>query len=114
MTLVHLIDVLTALASLSVKVVGFPTQIREGHRALLARRRAGITWQAAAAMCVSYAVWVVHGLAVHDLVEVWGQGFGVLTTAVMLAQAAVCARRASEPAADAPDRAQAPGEVGYP
>jgi hypothetical protein len=35
---------------------------------------------------VSYALWVVHGFQVHDEALVIGQGFGVITTAVIVVQ----------------------------
>lgn len=78
----HIFDVLTALASLGVKFIGFPAQIRAGRQ-----RRPGLVWQLAAGMCASYLLWVVHGVMHHDWVEIISQGAGVITTAVLLVQA---------------------------
>ena len=93
-TFVHLIDLLTGAASLSVKFIGFPSQMRANHAAWRASLPAGLVWKAAAAMCASYALWVIHGLAVHDWVEIASQGFGVVTTGMLTAQAVMCARKA--------------------
>jgi hypothetical protein len=84
MTWIHLIDWATGAASFAVKFIGYPAQLRTGQR-----RRRGVSPAFAATMCISYALWVVHGLAGHDLTEVLSQGTGVLTTGVLLAQALI-------------------------
>jgi lipid-A-disaccharide synthase-like uncharacterized protein len=90
---IHGIDVATGAASLGVKFIGLPSQIRANHTAWRESLPAGLVWKAATAMCLSYLLWVVHGIAHGDPVEIVSQGFGVITTAILAAQAVLCARR---------------------
>ena len=85
--LLHAVDITTGTASFGVKFLGFGGQVRSNHARLRAGGRSGVTAGCAAAMCFSYAMWVVHGIAHGDLVEVVSQGAGVVTTGVFLFQA---------------------------
>jgi hypothetical protein len=67
----------TGAASLGVKFVGFPCQVRKGQT----------NFTFAAAACVSYALWVVHGALTRDWTEVLSQGMGVVTTGILVVQA---------------------------
>jgi hypothetical protein len=81
MTWLHLIDWATAAASIGFKVIGFPSQLRRN----LTQGR-GTTTVFACAMCIPYAMWVVHGVANHDMTEIVSQGLGVLVSASLLAR----------------------------
>src|SRR6266704_3965150 len=84
---VHVIDWLTGIASFGVKFIGYPTQMRRNMWSGRAGAGSSLAPTLAAAFFVSYTLWVIHGLAHHDMVEVVSQGIGVLTTGVLLAQA---------------------------
>jgi hypothetical protein len=90
----HLIDVLTALASLGVKFIGFPQQVQANRRAYQLLLPAGLVTGAAAALMVSYLLWVIHGVYHHDPVEYLSQGMGVVLTGWLTVQAVRCNRRA--------------------
>lgn len=85
MTWIHVIDWSTGTASFGVKFIGFPAQLRH-NRSLHADGQTGTPVLVAAILCVSYALWVVHGAAHHDLTEMISQGVGVLTTGALLVQ----------------------------
>lgn len=78
-----MVTLLTAAFSIGVKVVGMPDQIRSNHRR---KSTSGLSWWFMISSLISYALWVVHGLQVHDEALVIGQGLGVITTAVIVVQ----------------------------
>ena len=88
-----MVDLLTGAASLGVKFVGFPSQMRANHKARRQGLPAGMVQRLAAGMCAAYLLWVVDGLVNHDWTVVVGQGFGVITTGILVAQAVMCERR---------------------
>ncbi|HEY4160557.1 MAG TPA: PQ-loop repeat-containing protein [Candidatus Saccharimonadales bacterium] len=83
MPLDALISVLTTVVSVLVKVVGLPDQIKSNYRR---KSTDGLSAWFVLSAFVSYALWVVHGLLVHDWSLVIGQGLGVLTTGVIVWQ----------------------------
>ena len=88
-----MVYMLTGAASLGVKFVGFPSQMRANHKARRQGLPAGMVQRLAAGMCAAYLLWVVDGLVNHDWTVVVGQGFGVITTGILVAQAVMCERR---------------------
>lgn len=72
-----LIDILALLASLGVKLIGFPAQLRA---------RTGMAWQLSAGMCLSYLIWVVQGSLAGDWTLAASQAVGVVLTAALLMQ----------------------------
>ena len=75
--------VLTTVLSVGVKVVGMPDQIRNNYRR---KSTEGLSSWFLWSTLLSYGLWVVHGLQVHDMSLVIGQSLGVLVTAVIVAQ----------------------------
>jgi hypothetical protein len=65
---------------MGVKFIGFPSQLRRNLT-----EGPGTTSTFVLAMCLSYAMWVLHGIAVHDMTEIVSQGLGVLVSASLLA-----------------------------
>ena len=92
-TFAHLVDLLTGAASLWVKFGGLTDQVRADHAAWREGRPAGIVLKLAISMFTGYLMWVIDGLVNHDWTVVVGQGFGVITTGILLTQTVVCARR---------------------
>jgi uncharacterized protein with PQ loop repeat len=86
MTLAALIAFLAAALSIGVKVIGMPAQIRHNY---LRKSTEGLSNWFLVLTLLSYAVWVLHGLQVHDMSLVVGQGLGVAVTCIILWQAVV-------------------------
>jgi uncharacterized protein with PQ loop repeat len=77
------VAVLTTICSVAVKVVGMPDQIKSNYRR---KSTSGLSRWFMLSTLISYALWVVHGVQVHDMSLVIGQGLGVLVTGVVVAQ----------------------------
>jgi len=83
MNIAALITLLTTLFSIAVKVVGMPDQIRSNYRQ---KSTAGLSSWFMVSTLLSYTLWVVHGIQVHDIALIVGQGLGVLVTGVIVGQ----------------------------
>jgi len=82
-TVVSIVGVLTVMASVFVKLIGLPDQIRKNHRRKSTR---GLSMTFILTSVVAYALWTIYGLLKHDWVVVLGQGAGVITTGAVLYQ----------------------------
>lgn len=89
-----IVDILAMVASLGVKLVGFPAQLRAGRAARTAPPcprcgggGQGMVWQLSAGMCLSYLIWVVQGAMAGDWTLAISQAIGVALTAALLVQA---------------------------
>lgn len=80
---VALVTLLTAIFSVAVKVIGMPDQIKSNYRR---KSTGGLSPWFMISTFVSYDLWVVHGLQVHDMALVIGQGLGALVMAIILSQ----------------------------
>jgi uncharacterized protein with PQ loop repeat len=86
MELTAVVTLLTTVVSVGVKVVGFPDQIKSNFRR---KSTSGLsTWFVMSAF-ISYILWTIHGLQVHDEALIIGQGLGVATTGVIVWQIAI-------------------------
>jgi hypothetical protein len=85
-----IISVLALVSGLLVKVVGFPEQFLKNR----ARRSTdGISRSFIFLGAVSYAFASLQGWTAHDMVVVWNQGAGVLTSAAIIGQIIAYRRR---------------------
>jgi uncharacterized protein with PQ loop repeat len=83
MTFVALTAILTAILSIAVKVIGMPDQIRNNYRR---KSTDGLSNWFLICTLISYVLWVVHGWQVKDMSLVYGQGLGVIVTAIIVWQ----------------------------
>lgn len=70
------LSVMALVASLGVKLVGFPAQLRHGKTSQMM----------SGSMCVSYAIWTCQGALALDWALVWSSAVGVVLCTAMLAQ----------------------------
>lgn len=77
------VAVLTTVLSVGVKVIGMPDQIKANRQR---KSTEGLSWWFMICTLVSYAMWVVHGVLVHDMSLIIGQSLGVLVSAVIVGQ----------------------------
>ena len=90
LTLAAIIGILTVVIGVLVKIVGFPDQFRLN---LKRKSTKGLSTLFYALAFVSYILWTLHGLMQNDWVLVVGQGVGIITTAMIVAQIIVYRKR---------------------
>lgn len=78
-----IIGFLTTALSILVKVVGFPDQIRKNHKR---KSTEGISTSFYILSFLVYVLWTVHGILQKDMVVVFGQGLGIITTGAIVYQ----------------------------
>jgi uncharacterized protein with PQ loop repeat len=83
MDIIAVVAFISTAASVAVKVVGTPDQIRNNHRR---KSTAGLSAWFMVSSLISYALWVVHGVQVHDMALIIGQGLGVIVTGIIVFQ----------------------------
>ena len=82
-TLAGIIGVLTVVIGVLVKIIGFPDQFRLNYRR---KSTKGLSTLFYALALVSYTLWTVHGIMQKDNVLIIGQGLGIITTSMIVAQ----------------------------
>src|SRR5580692_3817224 len=83
MDIVSAVTLLCLALSIGVKVVGMPDQILSNYRR---KSTTGLSGWFIVSTLISYVLWVVHGLQVHDEALVIGQGLGAVVTIVIVVQ----------------------------
>lgn len=83
LTLALAVDILTTIVAILVKVIGLPHQIAKIHKRKSAE---GLSTVFFALAFLSYILWAIHGYIQKDNVLIVGQGFGILTTGIILLQ----------------------------
>lgn len=78
-----LVNILTTIFSVGVKVVGLPDQIKSNYTR---KSTNGLSGRFVMSAFVSYVLWTIHGFFRHDWSLIIGQGLGVLTTGVIVIQ----------------------------
>jgi uncharacterized protein with PQ loop repeat len=78
-----IIAILAAVCSILVKVIGMPIQIKINHQR---KSTDGLSSWFLVLTFISYCLWVAHGLVVHDMALVIGQGLGVIVTGIIVGQ----------------------------
>ncbi|NEV93021.1 hypothetical protein G3567_02525 [Psychroflexus sp. YR1-1] len=78
----QIISILTVISTLSVKLIGVPSQIRKIHKNKSIENISTLHFTLS---FTSYVLWTIHGLQTFDYVIIIGQGVGVITSGVLLA-----------------------------
>jgi uncharacterized protein with PQ loop repeat len=79
--LLQIFSVLTLLASYAIKLIGFPEQIQKIRKAKSAN---GISKTLFITSFVSFILWTIYGYLKNDWVIFYGQGLGVIVSAILL------------------------------
>ena len=82
-TFAGIIAVLTVAFGVLAKVIGFPDQIRKNYQR---KSTEGLSTLMILIGVIGYALWTIHGFIRNDWVLIIGQGLGVVTTGIILAQ----------------------------
>lgn len=89
-TIATIVGFLTTTVAILVKVIGLPDQIKKIHQR---KSTEGISTIFFALAFVSYFLWTIHGIFQKDNVLIIGQGVGMLTTGIILAQILLYSKR---------------------
>jgi MtN3 and saliva related transmembrane protein len=79
--LLGIVGVLTIVATYSVKLIGYPDQIRKVRRLKSVKELSLPLFSLSVA---SYSLWTVYGILKKDWIIVAGQGLGVVITIILL------------------------------
>jgi len=82
-TFAIIIGVLTVVIGILVKVLGFPDQFMKNYKR---KSTAGMSTVFIVLAFISYVLWTLHGVLQGDMVLVIGQGVGIITTGMIVAQ----------------------------
>ena len=82
-TFASIIGILTVGIGILVKAIGFPDQFRLNHKR---KSTKGISTLFYVLAFISYILWTTHGFLENDWVLIAGQGMGILTTGMIVAQ----------------------------
>ena len=82
-TFTAIVGVLTIALGILVKLVGFPDQIRRNYQN---KSTKGLSSAFVVLSFFAYFMWTLHGILIHDMVVVVGQGLGIITTGAILWQ----------------------------
>lgn len=83
LTLAAIIGTLTVVVGILVKVIGFPDQFRINYKRKSTKGLSTIFYILA---FISYMLWTTHGFLQNDWVLIIGQGVGIITTGIIVAQ----------------------------
>ena len=83
LTIASIVGFLTTTVAILVKVIGLPDQIKKIYKR---KSTEGISTVFFLLAFVSYLLWTIHGFFQQDKVLIIGQGAGMITTAIILAQ----------------------------
>ncbi len=90
LTVASIVGFLTTTVAILVKIVGLPDQIKKIYKR---KSTEGISTVFFLLAFVSYFLWTIHGIFQKDNVLIIGQGAGMITTAIILAQIFVYRKR---------------------
>jgi uncharacterized protein with PQ loop repeat len=93
MTFEEIISTLTVISTLSVKLIGFPSQIRKIHKA---GNLKGVSVIYFILVFITYGLWTIHGIVKHDNTIIIGQGIGVIASGLLLIILLLTARKAKK------------------
>lgn len=77
----QIISVLTVIATLSVKIIGVPAQIRKIHQTGSIENISILYFSLSFS---SYVLWTIHGVLEQDYVIIVGQGIGIVSSGTLL------------------------------
>jgi uncharacterized protein with PQ loop repeat len=76
-----IISTLTLVSTLSVKLIGFPSQIQKVRKTGSIE---GVSVLHFSLSFITYSLWTVHGIVKHDNTVIIGQGLGVIAAGILL------------------------------
>ncbi|OGK17437.1 hypothetical protein A2799_03220 [Candidatus Roizmanbacteria bacterium RIFCSPHIGHO2_01_FULL_39_24] len=82
-TFAAIIGALTIAIGIIVKVIGFPDQFRINYKR---KSTKGLSTLFYILAFISYILWTTHGVLQNDPVLIIGQGVGIITTGMIVAQ----------------------------
>lgn len=82
-TFALVIGVLTVVFGILVKLIGFPDQFRLNYKR---KSTYGVSTLFIVLSLIAYMFWTIHGLLRSDWVLILGQGLGIITTGLIIAQ----------------------------
>jgi uncharacterized protein with PQ loop repeat len=82
-TFTAIVGFLTVVLGVLVKLVGFPDQIKRNYQN---KSTTGLSTAFITLSFIAYFMWTLHGILIHDMVVIVGQGLGIITTGVILWQ----------------------------
>lgn len=82
MTFEQLISILTVVTTISVKVIGIPSQIHKIHTT---RSVESISILHFSLGFLAYVLWTIHGTLKMDWTIIIGQSIGIVTSGILLA-----------------------------
>ena len=83
LTIAGIVGILTVIAGVLVKIIGFPAQIKTNYKR---KSTQGLSTIFITLSFFSYFLWTLHGFFQKDFVLIIGQGIGILTTGIILIQ----------------------------
>lgn len=81
MTFEAIISTLTIVSTLSVKLIGFPSQIQKVRKT---GNIEGVSVIYFVLGFITYSLWTIHGMVKQDNTIILGQGMGVIASGVLL------------------------------
>jgi uncharacterized protein with PQ loop repeat len=79
--IIQIFSVLTLIASYAIKLIGFPEQIQKIRKA---KSTNGISNVLFITSFISFVLWTIYGYLKDDWVIIYGQGLGVIVSAILL------------------------------
>jgi len=76
-----LISSLTLISTMSVKLIGFPSQIQKVRKA---GHIEGVSVLHFTLSFITYSLWTIHGIVKKDNTVIVGQGLGVIAAGILL------------------------------
>ena len=83
MHIASIVAVLTIIFGVTVKIVGFPDQMRNNYKR---KSTKGLSSTFIVLSFITYILWTLHGIFQKDPVLAIGQGIGIITTGIILYQ----------------------------
>lgn len=77
------ISIMTIVFTILVKFIGFPDQIKNIQKR---RSTEGVSFSFFFLSLLSYTFWVIYGFLRQDWVTIFGQGLGVIASAIIIFQ----------------------------
>lgn len=82
-TFAGIIGMLTLIFGILVKVIGFPAQIKTNYER---KSTKGLSTTMILLTFLAYVLWTIYGVIKNDMILVFGQGMGIITSGIVLGQ----------------------------
>lgn len=77
----QIISIATVVSTLSVKLIGFPDQMRKVRKT---KDISSISIPTFVMIFITYILWTIHGIQKNDKTIIIGQGIGVISSGILL------------------------------